>query len=166
MSRPALVVCCGAPGVGKSTVSEYVAGRLDATRYRSDEVRKELFRNPTYDSAETAETYDELLERARADLSAGRDVVLDATFSSKRFRERVDRIANDTNAETTFIRVTCDPAVLRQRIENRSETVSDAGYAEHLEVTESFDALEREHVVIDNSRSIDDTRRQVDDTVL
>ncbi|WP_290810199.1 AAA family ATPase [Halovivax sp.] len=166
MSRPALIACCGLPGVGKSTVSGYVADRLDASRYRSDEVRKELFPDPTYEPEETARTYDELLGRAREDLEAGRNVVLDATFSSRSFRGQADLIAREVDAECAFVRVTCEPGVLRRRIERRTETVSDAGYAEHLEVRETFDSFERDHDAIDNSGPIEETFRQVDHAVL
>lgn len=166
VSSPALVVCCGLPGVGKSTVSGYVADRLEANRYRSDAVRKELFPNPTYEPAETVETYEELFDRAKTDLLEGHHIVLDATFSMRQYRERVDEITRDVDAEATFVRVTADPAVLRERIENRTDTVSDAGYEEHLEVKASFEAFDRNHVVIDNSGTIEETHRQVDRAVL
>ena len=166
MSRPSLIVCCGLPGAGKSTVSGYVADRLGAIRYRTDTVRKELFPEPSYEPSETAETYEELLERARNELSDGRDVVLDATFSSREFRDRAGRMARDAGADVAFVRVTCEPAALRERIERRTQTASDAGYAEHLEVKAAFDDFERDHVVVDNSGTIDDTHRQLDRSVL
>ena len=166
MSRPSLIVCCGLPGAGKSTVSGYVADRLGAVRYRSDEIRKELFPEPSYDRAESIRTYDELLGRTRTTLEDGRDVVLDATFSSCEYRGRVELLASDVDVEATFVRVTCDPTVLRERIESRTQTASDAGYAEHLEVKAAFDDFERDHVVVDNSGTIDATHRQLDRSVL
>ena len=43
LSAPTLVVVCGLPGVGKSTVAGVVSDRLEASRLRTDVVRKELF---------------------------------------------------------------------------------------------------------------------------
>jgi len=166
VSDPALVVCCGLPGAGKSTVSAYVAERLDAARYRSDEVRKELVEEPTYEADETTATYDELIARAKSDLADGGDVVLDATFSSQTHRDRVYELGRTTDAEVEFVLVTCDADVLRRRIEERTETVSDAGYDEHLEVKASFDPFDRDHVEIDNAGSLQATYRQLDRMVL
>lgn len=166
MSRPTLVVCCGLPGVGKSTVSGYVADGLGATRHRSDEVRKRLFPDPSYTAEETAATYDELLDRARRDLDAGTNVVLDATFSARSHRDRAAEVARETGADARFVHVTCTPATVEERIEGRTDSVSDAGYDEYLDLRDAFDPIERDHATIDNSGTIEETRRQIDRSVL
>ncbi|AEH35771.1 AAA family ATPase [Halopiger xanaduensis] len=168
MARPTLIVYCGLPGVGKSAASAYTASNLPAERYRSDEVRKQLFPDPEYTAEETQATYDELLERAWPDLEAGSNVVLDATFKTKRLRNRAATLADDVGAEAIFTRVTCDADVVETRIENRTSTdsVSDADLRVYRLVKESFEPLEREHVVIDNSGSIEETYRQIDRTLL
>ena len=166
MSRPTLLVYCGLPGVGKSMASEYTADRLPAARYRSDEIRKELFPEPSYTSAESDATYAELLERARADLESGSDVVLDATFRSRERRDRAATVADEAGAETVFVHVTCALEVVEQRLEERTDTVSDAEFEQHLQLRESFDPLERDHVVIDNSGTIEETRDQLERLVL
>ena len=166
MARPTLIVYCGFPGVGKSVASAYTADQLPAERYRSDAIRKELFSDPEYTAAETEATYAELFERARAGLETGADVVLDATFRSRRYRDRAAGVADDAGVDSLFVRVTCDPDVAVERLENRTETVSDAGVREYRIVSESFEPLEREHVEIDNSGSLDETYRQIDRAVL
>lgn len=167
MSRPSLIVYCGLPGVGKSAASAYTAERLAATRYRTDEIRKQLFPDPEYTDEETAATYDELLERARAALEAGDDVVLDATFRAKRYRDRAAAIASESGVEAVFARVTCDTDVVTDRLENRprSESVSDADRRVYRLVKDSFEPLERDHVVIDNSGSLEETYRQIDRSI-
>ncbi|SFC15256.1 hypothetical protein SAMN05444422_10533 [Halobiforma haloterrestris] len=166
MSRPSLIVYCGLPGVGKSAASAYTAERLPANRYRSDEVRKELFPEPSYSSEETDATYAELLERARSDLESGRNVVLDATFQSRPYRDRAAEIARTVEAARAFVRVTCDLEVVRERLEDRTNAVSDAQFEQHLQLRETFDPLERDHVEIDNSGSLEETYRQIDRAVL
>ena len=66
-----LVVVCGLPGVGKTTVAEHASERLDGTLLRTDVVRKELFPDPEYTDAEAAAVYDELFARASEELARG-----------------------------------------------------------------------------------------------
>jgi predicted kinase len=166
MSGPLLVVCCGLPGVGKSTVSRYVAEQLPATRYRTDEVRHDLFGDPSYTSAETRSTYDELLERARAGLETGQDVVVDGTFKYDRERDRAAAVGEGTGATVRFVRVTCPPAVVRERIQSRTDDASDADVDVYRKHREQFDPLAREHLTVDNGGDLADTYRQVDRRVL
>lgn len=166
MHRPTLIVYCGLPGVGKSAASAYTAERLPAERYRSDEVRKRLFPDPDYTDEETDTTYEELLACARDALESGSDVVLDATFRSKRFRDRAAATAREADAATQFVRVTCDVDVVRDRIENRTDSVSDAAFDQHLQLKRAFDPIERDHVVIDNSGALEATYDQIDRSVL
>ncbi|MXV62571.1 AAA family ATPase [Natronorubrum sp. JWXQ-INN-674] len=166
MARPTLLVYCGLPGVGKSVASAYAAERLSATRYRSDAVRKELFPNPSYTSAESAATYAELLERARTDLESGTDVVLDATFRTRTNRDQAVTVAREAGADAMFVHVTCALEVVEERIERRTNTISDAQFEQHLQLRESFEPIERDHVVIDNSGSLEETYAQLERTVL
>ena len=166
MNRPTLLVYCGLPGVGKSMASAYTAERFPATRYRSDEIRKELFPEPSYTAAESDATYAELLERAHADLESGSDVVLDATFRSKARRDRAAAVADGADADVRFVHVTCALEVVRERLAERTGTISDAEFEQHLQLRESFDPLERDHVVVDNSGTIEETREQLDRLVL
>jgi predicted kinase len=160
------VVYCGLPGVGKSTASEYTAEQLSATRYRSDEVRYDLFDDPDYTPEEMARTYEEMLDRTRTDLESGRDVVVDGTFKLSRDRERAKALAEDTGAALQFVRVTCPAEVVRERIVNRTDDASDADLSVYETIKSEFNPLEADHVVIDNGGSLAKTYEQVNQTVL
>jgi len=155
-SAPTLVVVCGLPGVGKSTVARAVADRLGAARLRTDVVRKELFDDPGYTDGETAAVYDELLSRARDRLLEGESIVLDGTF--KRRDRRVE--ARDLAARFRLLRVECEESVVERRIVER-DGVSDADLEVHRQFRERFEPVEMDHVVVDNSGSEAETRRQV-----
>ena len=163
---PVLVVYCGLPGVGKSTVSEYTAEGLSAVRYRSDEVRYDLFENPTYTPEEIQQTYEEMLDRARSDLAAGRDVVVDGTFKQASQRDRAETVARETGANLQFVRVTCPPEVVRDRIDDRTDDASDADLSVYKQHRAEFEPLDVDHVRIDNGGSLADTREQVDQKLL
>jgi predicted kinase len=166
MAGPLLVVCCGLPGVGKSTVSEYTAEQLSATRYRTDEIRHELFEEPSYTSVEGRRTYDELFERTREQLDAGRSVVVDGTFKNTSVRDRVTAIGEETSATVRFVHVTCPPAVVRERIRARTGDASDADVSVYQKHREQFEPLACDHISIDNSGDLAETYRQVDRHVL
>ena len=166
MARPTLIVYCGLPGVGKSTAAAYTAKQCAANRYRTDEVRKELFDEPQYTDAEDDRTYEELLDRARSVLLDDEDVVLDATFGCRRHRNLACRVAADAEADSRFVHVTCDQSVVERRIAERTDTVSDADVEIYRQLRAAFDPFEREHVEIDNSGSLEELRREIDRRVL
>ena len=155
-----LVVVCGLPGVGKSTVSRAVADRLEAAILRTDVVRKELFDDPEYAAAETATVYDALLARARERLADGRAVVLDGTFRRRERRIEADDLAAAVGAGLRLVRVRCSEAVVEKRIADR-EGVSDADLAVYRRLRDRFEPVEMDHLVVDNSGTEAATRRRV-----
>jgi Predicted kinase len=159
-SDPVLVAVSGVPGVGKSTVAELVAERVGAWRLRSDEIRKELFDQPTYTDHETRTVYETLCDRARTRLSGGRSVVLDATFADREHRQAVAELGTVEGVTVRLVRVVCEQSVLEERI-TRREGISDADLSVSREIRATFDPVERVHHRIDNSGSIADTHRQV-----
>ncbi|MFB6125891.1 MAG: AAA family ATPase [Halolamina sp.] len=162
-STPDLVVVCGLPGVGKTTVAETVADRLDATVLRSDVVRKDLVADPEYSKAETERVYAELFRRARGRVADGGSVVLDATFQRAAFREEVRAVAADVGAPFRMVKVECDQTTVEERIRARTDDESDADVAIHRMFRDEYDELTGPHVVVDNSGSVAEMREQVAD---
>jgi predicted kinase len=155
-------VVCGLPGVGKTTVSERVAGHLDGRLLRTDVVRKELFDDPDYTDQEERRVYGELLDRARASLRRGESVVLDGTFYAARYRDRAASVADAVGVDARFVRVDCEARVVRDRIAAREDDESDGGVEVFELYRDLFEPLERDHVTVDNGGSLAATRRQVD----
>jgi len=157
---PVLAVVCGLPGVGKSTVAHAIADRIGATVLRTDVIRKDLYANPRYTTAETVAVYDELLTRSFDRLDVGESVVLDATFKTSERRIQARDLATQVGAAFRLVRVECDESVLERRIRAR-DGVSDADFDVHVEFRERFDPVELDHVVIDNSGSVAATEARV-----
>jgi len=158
-----LVAVCGLPGVGKTTVAETVSDRLDGRLLRTDVVRKEILTDPDYTEAESRMVYDELFERARETVASGRSVVLDGTFRDADRRDRLAALAAELDTEFRLVKVECEESVVRDRIERREGDESDADFEVHRLYRETFDALARDHVTVDNSDGLDATLRQVDE---
>ncbi|WP_128904983.1 AAA family ATPase [Halorubrum amylolyticum] len=160
-SAGALVVVCGLPGVGKTTVAERIADRVGGEVLRTDVIRKELFDEPAYTDAETEAVYAELIDRAGDRVAEGSAVVLDATFADARFRADARETGERAADGLALVEVECDEAVVERRIERR-DGISDADFEVHLHFKELFDRIETDHVVVDNSGDQAETFAQVD----
>lgn len=156
-----LIAVCGLPGVGKSTVSSFVAEHIDGVRLRTDAIRKELVEEPTYSETEDERVYAELFDRAEEHLFDNVSVVLDATFADRHRRHAVRQVANAQDVQFRLIRVVCDQEIAERRIATR-EDISDADVSVYRDFQEQFDPLELAHDRIDNTRSLSCTRSQVE----
>ncbi|HYM51720.1 MAG TPA: AAA family ATPase [Candidatus Limnocylindrales bacterium] len=111
-----LLLVGGLPGTGKSTLAAGLSDSLAYALIRSDEVRKDLaglphqarviepYEEGLYSPESTAATYTEMLHRARTALELGESVVLDATFSSARWREEAGQMAAAVAADVVALR--------------------------------------------------------------
>lgn len=162
VNRPCVVVLSGFLCVGKTTVSSQLKEALSAERFRSDVVRKEMFDEPTYSREESGKTYREMYSRAEDVLRSEENVVLDATFSLREGRDRVEKLASDVGADVVFVRVVCEMDVVEERVEDREEDESDADFDVYLSARDSFESFERPHFCIDNSGLNEETSVQVE----
>jgi predicted kinase len=162
-SEPRLVVVCGLPGAGKTTVSEHAVDTLDAELFRTDVVRKELFPEPEYTPEEVRAVYDELLARAAAALRDGDPVVVDGTFKERGLRGDARRTAERVGVPFDLVKVECEEEVVRDRIRARSDDESDADFDIHQQFREQFESIAGEYALVDNSGTLEETLGQVDD---
>lgn len=159
---PYLVVVCGLPGVGKTTVSEYVSRALDGRLLRTDVVRKELFPEPEYTSEEREAVYDEVFERANETLRVGQSAVLDGTFKNREHRGDARRAAQELGVPLSLVRVACDENVVEERIRARTGDASDADFEIYKQYREEFDPIAGPFARVDNSGPLTRTIEQVE----
>ncbi|HUF53021.1 MAG TPA: AAA family ATPase [Dehalococcoidia bacterium] len=126
-----LVITCGLPGTGKSTIARGVARRIDAEVLQSDVVRKRLegmppdqrvpeeFRKGLYSAEMTERTYEAVFAEAREHLMSGRSVVLDASFIRREHRRAAARLARETGAQFACIEVAASDRAVRERLAGR-----------------------------------------------
>lgn len=157
-----LVVVCGLPGTGKTTVSGVIADRVAGDRLRTDVIRKDLVADPDYEPAETRRVYDELFARARSVVEREGTAVLDGTFRRESDRRRARDLAAELGVPFHLVRVECDPAVATERIAARVDDESDAGVAVYEELRDAFEPIGVPHHSVDNSGSLDATIAQVE----
>lgn len=133
-----LVLVGGLPGSGKSTVAGGLADRCGTVLLSSDRVRKELagldpaapapgpYRSGLYTPEMTERVYTELLERARAALSRGESVVLDASWSRDTHRGRAAELAEATYSDLVALRCRAPAPRAEARLRSRRGSESDA----------------------------------------
>ena len=160
-TRPELVVVCGLPGVGKSTVSSLVTDVVDGVRLRSEVVRNELFEEPPYTEESREKVYEELFERASSFLGGGTSVVVDATFREHDRRLAAREVAHTADARFRLLYVVCEREIAEERIATRDD-ISDADVEVYRDFRAAFDPVELDHDRVDNSGSLSQTRVRVE----
>ncbi|MGI8831838.1 MAG: AAA family ATPase [Nitrososphaeraceae archaeon] len=84
-----IIVICGLPGVGKTTLAKEIAPLINAVILSTDKIRKELFSKPMYGRRERRLIYDVLILLAKYLHNAGINCILDATFTIERSRREI-----------------------------------------------------------------------------
>ena len=136
VDRPFLIAVGGLIGSGKSALAGELGRELAVPVVGSDRTRKLLAGLPLttradprlYGEHERDRTYGEILRRAGQVIESGRGVIVDATFSTRRWRHLAANAARAANATFVFIEARCPPELLRRRLAGRREgpSVSDA----------------------------------------
>jgi aminoglycoside phosphotransferase family enzyme/predicted kinase len=169
--QPALIITRGVSASGKSVVTGELLEHLGGVRIRSDVERKRLHGiDPDeqasadldagiYSAEATRHTYDRLHELAGLIMDAGWPVIVDAAFLRRHERERFRQLAREKSAPYVVLDFKAPADVLRQRIRQRQNDVSDAG----IEVLER--QLVTQEPLLDDEQSCHipvDTRADVD----
>jgi predicted kinase len=148
---PIVILFCGLPGVGKTTLARSVASRTGATILSSDKIRKELIKYPTYTRAEGRLIYDVLMLLTKYFTTAGIDCILDATFNRERSRKEVEFRLCSNDVRLYVIECTCPEEVALDRLRNRKNDFSDAGYSVYSKMKNIYEPVQGQHLGIDTS---------------
>ncbi len=133
LEKPALILTAGTIGSGKSYQARHLAARLGAEVLRSDVLRKELlnitpgekhqdaFGEGLYASDMSRRTYDRAFELANAEISQGRPVIIDASFSHRADRALAAHLAGMRSIPYYFIECVCPDDIVKTRLEKRKK---------------------------------------------
>lgn len=126
-----LALMHGFSASGKSAAALRLAERTGAIRLRSDRERPRLFaqQKGRYGCDATERTYGRLAELARALLSEGERVVVDATFLAQRQRELFCALAQKLGVRFFILHVQAPQSLLYERLTARGEKERDISEA-------------------------------------
>jgi len=142
-SKPKLIIMFGLSASGKSTVSQQITDVMKVIRIRSDVERKRFFDMPlsvgasheidksaldtgVYSEQASQLTYAKLAELATQVIDAGYSVLIDAAFLQHKQREVFQQLAARLGVSYIILAVTAPVEVLRQRIMERKNDISEA----------------------------------------
>lgn len=110
-----LYLMMGLPGAGKTTIARLIEEQTGATRLTSDEIRLQLWPEPTFTEAEHQELYDYIDNQTEELLSAGKSVVYDANLNRLVHRQQKYAIAQKTGAAVKLLVVRTPTELAHQR---------------------------------------------------
>jgi predicted kinase len=115
-----LYMMFGYPGAGKTTAAEAIARLTGAVHLQSDNVRLELFPEPTFSQTEHDALYTTLDNRTEQLLHEGRDVIYDANLN--RYQHRRDKydICERANATPVLLWVQTEKTLSKTRAMHES----------------------------------------------
>lgn len=154
-SAPRAFVFMGRIASGKSSLAKDFSRLTGWDVLSSDQLRKELAgvdlhtrgneeeRAALYASGMTKKTYDTLFDTGIQALREGRNIIFDATFSSREHRDALRMRLDEAGFGCTWIAAHASDDVTRERLARRSQSdkvVSDARLEDFEKLTSRFEA--------------------------
>ena len=151
-----IVLFCGLPGVGKTSLANELAPLINAIVLSTDKIRKEVISKPTYTKEEKRLIYDVMLLVARyLHDAAGINCILDATFNTEKSRRTtIEKLVNASSDQIYIVECICPEDVVITRLKARKGDYSDADidiYRKMKQLYEPVKEMEK-HIVIDTSQ--------------
>jgi predicted kinase len=157
-NKPLIFLVTGLTGTGKSTVACKIAVDYHAAQINTDVVRKEIagidkfeqhhdqFNTGLYDPKKIDDTYEKVMEQAAKFLKKKENVVLDATFQKKKYRDMMHHIAAKYHATLVRIQCVCPDDVVKKRLEDRlrKKSISDGRWEIYLQQKTTFEPFSSE----------------------
>ncbi|MDT0156641.1 AAA family ATPase [Microbacterium sp. ARD32] len=131
-----LVVISGLPGVGKTSVAEIAAARMDSVHLSIDAVEESMLSCGLPASWQVGvAAYEATRAIAESNLKLGRSVVVDAVNDSDEARQTWRTAASRTGARLDFVHLVIeDERVHEQRLRNRNRGLAHVGEPAWAEV--------------------------------
>jgi predicted kinase len=157
---------CGLPGVGKTTTSRLLATHIKAVVISSDEIRKQLFKVPTYRTHEKYLVYRTMLLIARYLHNANINCILDATFSKEKTRNEIRDKLELASKGFHIIECTCPENIVINRLKTRKNDFSDADYSVYKLIKGVYEPVRQKHMKLDTEKISDNEIRMLASSIL
>ena len=155
-----LVIICGLPGVGKTTLAKSIAPLIDGTVLSSDKIRKELFPSPTYSQSEQKAVFDTMLTTAKNLSDTGTNCILDATFNKEQSRTEVKNRLGLADNQFHVIECSCPEDIVMSRLESRKNDYSDATVQVYQKMKSIREPVKVEHITLDTALPPEENARK------
>ena len=151
-----LILFCGLPGVGKTSLANKLASLINAIVLSTDKIRKELISEPTYTKEEKKLIYDVMLLVAKyLHNEAGVNCILDATFNTEESRRTaIEKLANVSSEQIYIVECVCPEDIVISRLKARKGDYSDADIDIYRKMKQLYEPVKdkQRHIIADTSR--------------
>lgn len=147
-----IVIICGLPGVGKTSLATHLAPLINAIVLSSDKVRKELITRPTYSKREIRLIYNLVLLIAKYLQNAGLNCIIDATFNKEKSRKEFKKKLKSPT-QFRIVECICPESILVQRLKARKKGYSDADFSVYKKIKRNYEPIREDHITVDTSQS-------------
>ncbi len=169
--RPALVIVAGLTATGKSTLVTAIKGAGSMKVISTDAIRRKIFNvaegehrrgefgKDIYTEDSVARVYRAVFKEADEWLRLGRSVILDATFSKKKYLQDARAISESNNALCFVIECVASDESVKARMKKRlteKNSLSDATYETYQEMKKSFEPIEGDCLRINTNGDINE----------
>ena len=144
-----VVIVFGLPGSGKSYFASRLAKMINAGYVNRDRLRKAMFKNRTYSTAEKAAVYHAMLEKMKDALDRRINLVLDATFHKSETRKPFIQ-ETEGKDDIFFIEVRADENIIRERLK-KSRPDSEADFEIYKFIRQQWDPLGKHHLLLEST---------------
>jgi predicted kinase len=164
MSEAKIILVCGLPSTGKSTVAKAIAKKMkDAVVLRTDEIRKKLIQKPKYTEDEKKFVYGIIFMLTESLLKNGVTCIIDGTFYKKSFIKELKNIASENRAKLSIIECVLDEKILEKRIKKRKKGLSDADFEVYKKIKKQWEPIKEKHIVFDTGVSWKELHKNIDE---
>jgi predicted kinase len=161
-----IIIICGLPGVGKTTLAKELAPLVNAVLLSTDKIRKELFSRPTYGRGERKLIYDVMILIAKYLHKAGINCILDATFTRESSRLEIKKKLGLASKDFHIIECICPEDIVILRLRQRKHDYSDADFSVYEKMKRIYEPVNEEHITIDTSTLSNKDIRSIAEKIL
>jgi predicted kinase len=169
MQKLHLIIVCGVPGAGKSTLARYAGDRRGAARFASEIFAEQLGAGARTVSGDLtkeaiAHAYSAMGAAVAGALTTNKLVIAVGSFRSEEQRSRFRAIAKSCGASVTTLRVVCPVETAAKRIRARL-ALGERGPDEKAirQIAHGLNRASDIDLVLTNDSSMEDFHRQIDD---
>jgi len=138
-----IILVFGLPGSGKSWFARQLAKAMKADYVSSDALRMGMFTSRKYTDKEKSSVYSRMLLLANNHIQQNKNLVLDATFYKRRFRNAFTRLP----AKVIPIEIVADEALIKERISKRRAD-SEADFAVYAHIKSDWEPMQEPHLIL------------------